>query len=233
MRRDGHTRDCWGMTQPRNHVVALSGLAAGLGPLVGNGIYSGADSGDGGAILKELEDGLPVAGYISFPLELLGFAALAVFIACLVVRLYAVAPVAAVTTGVAGATMLAVKVGSAAPWMYVIANTDDLDPATAEVLIGLNDMAFIVSGFLLSIAFTAAGIGLLKTDTSRVLAWWPTAMGTLGVVAGIAGTVNPDAYVPIPFLLLLVWMVALGIAAAMRPATNGSNSNLVGAAATE
>jgi hypothetical protein len=221
------------MTQPRNHTIAVSGLAAGLGPLVGNGIYSGADSDDGEAILKEFQDGLPGAGYISFPLELLGFAALAVFVACLVVRLYAVAPVAAVTTGVAGATMLAVKVGSAAPWMYVIANADDLDPATAEVLMGLNDMAFVVSGFLLSVAFTAAGIGLLKTDTSRVLAWWPTAMGALGVVAGIVGTVNPDAYLPVPFLLLLVWMIAVGIAAAMRSGPNGSNTSLVGAAGTE
>jgi len=221
------------MTQPRNHTIAVSGLAAGLGPLVGNGIYSGADSDDGEAILKEFQDGLPGAGYISFPLELLGFAALAVFVACLVVRLYAVAPVAAVTTGVAGATMLAVKVGSAAPWMYVIANADDLDQATAEVLIGLNDMAFIVSGFLLSLAFTAAGIGLLKTDTSRFLAWWPVLIGALGIVAGIVGTANPDAYLPVPFLLLLVWMVAVGIAAAMRPGPNGSNSRLVDAAATE
>ena len=221
------------MTQPRNHIIALSGLAAGLGPLVGNGIYSGAGSERGEAILQELQDGLPAAGYVSFTLELLGFAALAVFVACLVVRLYAVAPVAAVTTGIAGATMLAVKVGSAAPWMYVIANADDLDPASAEILLGLNDMAFIVSGFLLSVAFTAAGVGLLKTDTPRFLVWWPVLMGALGVIAGVVGTVNPDAYLPIPFLLLLVWMIAVGIAAAMRPGTDGANSNLVGAAVTE
>lgn len=215
------------MNSPRNHTLVISGLLAALGPLIGNGLYSGADSDSGDAILKEFHDGLPAIGYVAFPLELLGFAALAVFLSCLVVRLHVVAPVAAVTTAIAGSTMLAVTVGSWAPWMVVIADAKDMDAATAHTLIALNNMAFVVSGFLLSLAFTAAGIGLLQTDTSRFLAWWPVVMGALGVVAGIVGVTRPDSYLPIPYLLLLVWMIALSIATAMRPTgspANGANT---------
>jgi hypothetical protein len=224
------------MNSPRNHTLVISGLLAALGPLVGNGLYSGADSSSGDAILKEFHDGLPTIGYVALPLELLGFAALAVFLSCLVVRLYAVAPVAAVTTAIAGSSMLAVKIGSAAPWMVVLDDADNMDAATAHTLIALNDMAFIVSVLLFSLAFTAAGIGLLRTDTSRFLAWWPVVMGVLGVVAGIVGVARPEAYLPIPFLLLLVWMIALAIATAMRPTgstANGANTTYSHAGATE
>lgn len=236
MRRDGTWRHRGGMNQPRNHTIVISGLLAGLGPLVGNGLYSGADSTEGEAIIKEFHDGLPTIGLVALPLELIGFGALAVFLACLVVRLYAVAPVAAVTTAIAGSTMLAVKVGSAAPWMQVIANADDMEPEMAETLIGLNDMAFVVSGFLAALAFTAAGIGLLKTDTARFLAWWPLVMGALGVVAGMVGVARPDAFLPIPFALCLVWMIAFAIATAMRPTGGpaiGANHTFSNATATE
>jgi hypothetical protein len=224
------------MNQPRNHTLVISGLLGALGPLVGNGLYSGAPSTDGDAILKEFHDGLPAIGYVALPLELLGFAALAVFLSCLVVKLYAVAPVAAVTTAIAGSAMVAVKVGSAAPWMVVLDDADTMDAATAHTLIALNDMAFVVSGFLFSLAFAAAGIGLLRTDTSRFLAWWPVVMGVLGVVAGIIGVAKPDNYLPIPFVLLLVWMIALAIATAMRPTSspaNGANTAYSHAGATE
>lgn len=236
MRRDGQGTTVEDMNSPRNNTLVISGLVAALGPLVGNGLYAGADSSDGDAILKEFHDGLPAIGYIALPLELLGFAALAVFLSCLVVRLYVVAPVAAATTAIAGSTMLAVKVGSAAPWMVVLDDADNMDAATAHTLIALNDMAFVVSGFLLSLAFTAAGIGLLKTDTPRFLAWWPVVIGALGVVAGIVGVARPEAFMPIPFLLLVVWMIALSIATAMRPTgskANGANTTYSHAGATE
>jgi len=61
-------------------------------------------------------------------------------------------------------------------------------------------------------------------------------MGVLGVVAGIVGVARPEAYVPIPFLLLLVWMIALAIATAMRPTgtpANGANPTYSHAGATE
>ncbi|MGA9715508.1 MAG: hypothetical protein WBQ48_06725, partial [Aeromicrobium sp.] len=118
------------MNTPRTHILVISGLVAGLAPLIGNGLYAGGDTASGGAILQEFSDGLPPIGYVALPLELLGFAALAVFMGCLTVRLHAVAPVAAATTAIAGSAMLAVKVGFAAPWMVVIADARNLDATT-------------------------------------------------------------------------------------------------------
>lgn len=194
----------------RNRTLIISALLASLGPLVGNGLYAGPGSG-GEAILAEARDGLPAVAYVAHSLELMGFAALAVLFAWLVVLLLERAPVAAVTTGIAGTAMIAVKLGSAAPMMVVNSMPDTLDPVTAEALISMNDQSFVISGFLLSLAFFAAGVGLLATEFPRWLAWWATVVGGLGAVAGVVGIVRPEAYVPIPFLLLLLWMIAVAL----------------------
>lgn len=200
----------------RNRTLIVSALLASLGPLVGNGLYAGPGT-DGEAILAEAREGLPTIAYFAYTLELLGFAALAVLFAWLVTFLFERSPVAAVTTGIAGSAMLAVKVASAAPMMTVYSMPETLDPMTAEALISMNSQSFVVSGFLMSVAFLAAGVGLLATEFPRWLAWWAAVAGGLGVVAGAVGVVRPEAYVPIPFLLLLVWMIAVALTAVVRP----------------
>ncbi len=183
---------------------------------MGNGLYAVPGS-NGGEILAEARDGLPAIAYVAFPLELIGFAALVVLLAWLVAYLFERAPVAAVTTGIAGSAMIAVKVGSVGPWMVVNSMPDKLDPMTAEMLISLNDQSFVISGFLICLAFLAAGVGLLATEFPRWLSWWATVAGGLGVVAGMVGIVHPAAYLPMPYLLLLVWMIAVAIATVTRP----------------
>lgn len=200
----------------RNRTLVISALLAALGPLVGNGLYAGPGT-DGEKILAEATDGLPPVASFAYTLELLGFGALVVLFAWLVAYLFDRAPVAGVATGIAGAAMLAVKVGSAGPMMVAYDMPERLDPTTAEVLISLNDQAFVISGFLMCVAFLAAGVGLLATEFPRWLSWWATVAGALGVVAGVVGIAKPDAYMPIPFLLLLVWMIAVAIATVMRP----------------
>jgi hypothetical protein len=199
----------------RNRTLVISALLASLGPLVGNGLWAGPGT-DGDTILADARDGFPAIAYVAFTLELLGFAALAVLFAWLVVFLFKRAPVAAVTTGIAGTAMLAVKVGSAGPMMVVYSMPEKLDPVTAEAFISLNDQSFVVSGFLLCLAFLAAGVGLLETEFPRWLGWWAAVAGGLGVVAGIVGITRPDNYVPIPFLLCLVWMIAVAITTVTR-----------------
>lgn len=214
MRRDGLTHDSQGVN--RNRVLVTSSLLASLGPLVGNGLWAGPGT-DGDQILADAREGLPAIGYVGLTLELLGFTGLAVLFAWLVVHLFDRAPIAAVTTGIAGTAMLAVKVGSAAPMMVVQSMADALDPVTAEALISMNDQSFVVSGFLACLAFLAAGVGLLETEFPRWLSWWAAVAGGLGVVAGIVGITRPDSYVPIPFLLCLLWMIAVAITTVMRP----------------
>lgn len=236
MRWDAAEHDRGRMDTTRSHTLVISGLLGALGPLVGNGLYSGADSDSGEAIIEEFRNGLPTIGLVALPLELIGFCAQAVFFGCLVVRLFRVTPVAAVTAAIAGATSLAVKVGSAAPLMVVIWDADHMSPEMAHTMIALNNMAFVVSsGLLFGLALAAVGVGLLQTDTPRFLAWWPAVMGPLAVVTGIVGVASPDAYLPLPFLLLLIWMIVIAIATAMRPTTpvNGANSALSSVAAPE
>lgn len=200
----------------RNRTLIISALLASLGPLVGNGLYAGPGS-SGEAILAEAREGLPTIAYVAYTLELVGFAALAVLFAWLVAFLFERAPVAAVTAAIAGSAMIAVKIASAAPMMTVYSMPDNLDAMTAEALISMNDQSFVVSGFLMSVAFLATGVGLLATQFPHWLAWWATVAGGLGAVAGMVGVVRPEAYVPIPFLLLLVWMIAVALTAVMRP----------------
>lgn len=203
------------MDTSTDRTLVVSALAAALGPLVGNGLYAGPDVDSPQALVTELAAGLPPIGYVALGLELVGFVALAVLFSCLVARTFRAAPVAAVATGIAGASMLAVKVGSAAPMMLVHRDASTIDPDLAESLMALNDMAFVVSGFLFCLAMCAAGIALSRTGTARGLSGAATVLGALGVVAGIVGILVPDAYVPIPFLLLLLWLLAFAVATAM------------------
>lgn len=214
MRRDAD--DVESLPMNRHRTLIVSALLASLGPLVGNGLYAGpVDSGE--AVLSAHRDGLPMIGYVAYALELLGLTALAVLFAWLVVFLLERAPVAAAATGIAGSAMIAVKLASAAPMMTLHSVPDTLDPATAEALMSLNDQSFVIAGFLMSLAFLAAGLGLLTSNFPSWLAWWATVAGGLGVLAGGVGVTRPEAYVPIPFLLLLVWMIAVALSTVMRP----------------
>lgn len=209
----------------RDPILIISALLAPLGSLVGNGIYAGPPGNDQ-EVLAAVRAGLPTRGYVALTLELLGFAATAVLLAWLVVHLARRAPLSAATTGLAGAALIAVKVGSAAPVMAAFALADKLDAPTVALLFNLNGAAFVVEGFFVGLALGAAGLGLLRTDAPRWLAWWPAVVGPLGVLASIAGVLDEEWYAPIPFLLLLVWMLALAIRSAMSSdAAAGSADN--------
>jgi len=201
------------MNTSRN-TLAVSGLLAGLLPLVGNGLYDGGE-GSGTEVLALAEQGLPPIAWVAYPLELIGFGALCVLLGSLVAMLWNRAPVAAATTGIVGAAMVSVKIGSIAPGMALREHYEGVSPATAEVFSAIGDAAFVVSGLLLSAAMTVAGVGLLQIDFPRWLSWWAVVAGGAGVLAGLVGVLAPAAYFPIPFLLLLVWMIALGLSTAL------------------
>lgn len=204
----------------RNPVLITAALLAGLGPLVGNGLDAGP-TGDAEEQLASLRAGLTGAGRLGLLLELAGLIALCVLMACLIAVAARRRPAAAATAAIAGAAMVAVKVGSAGPIMAAYHRADSIDAATASVLIDLNDMAFVVSGLLMSLAFGALGVGLWHADGPRWVTRTPAVLGLLGVGAGASGMTDPDAYVPVPFLLLLLWMIVLALwSATTRSAPN-------------
>jgi hypothetical protein len=192
-------------------VLALSAVLAGLLPLVGNGLYAGP-TGDGEQLLADAQAGPPAIAHVAHALELTGFVALCVLLATLTALLHRRCAVAAVTTAVAGAGMVAVKVASVTPLMALAYEAEDLDPATAELAHALNGAGFVACGFLLGIAFAAVGVGVLHSGVMpRWLGWWAAVAGSGAVVAGVHGILVPQDYVPVPFLMLLLWMIAAGV----------------------
>ena len=198
------------MTTLDTRILGPSALLAGLSPLVGNALYAGP-TGSGTALLRDLAEPLTARAALGLALELVGLVALVVFLAALVNGLARRSPIAAGGTAIAGGAMVAVKLGSVTPVLALRADSRGVPPEVAEVLIGVNDAAFVISGLLLSLALAVAGIGLQRSGAvPGWLAWWPVLGGGLGVLAAGAGVLFPDSYVPVPFLLLLLWMMVLG-----------------------
>jgi hypothetical protein len=198
-------------------VLVPSALLAGICPLVANTVHEDT-AGDGGQILTEAARGPSAAESVSVALFMVGFAALVVVLATLSAAIAARAPVPAGVVAIAGAASVATKLLEAQTGIALREAADVVDPGTAELVLGIEEAGFTVHGFLLSLALGAAALGLLR---SRVLpswlAWWGVVAGGLGVLTATIGIIWPTSYVPLPYLLLLVWLVALGIVGVRRP----------------
>lgn len=222
MRRDAPELHPPPMTDIPRSVLVPSAILAGLCPLVANSLHE--DSvGDGEQILAEAAAGLPVAGQVSVALFLLGFAALIVVLATLSAAIASRTRYLAGVVAIAGAAAVAIKLAEAQTGMALRDTADVVDPGTAAVLAGIEEAGFVVHGFLISLALGAAALGLLRSGTLPAwLAWWGIVMGGLGVLTATVGIVWPPNYVPVPYLLLLVWLVALGIVGARRSLTGSA-----------
>ncbi len=203
-------------TIPRSLVPAA--LLAGLCPLVANSL-EGEGPGSGAAILAEAGAGQTAAGAVAIVLFLVGFVALVVVLGVLAAVIARRTPALAGVVAVAGAAAVAVKLSEVQTGLALRETAAVVQPGTAEVLVAMDVAGFTLYGFLVSLALGAAGLGLLRAEVLPAwLAWWATVMGGLGVLAAAIGLVTA-AYVPIPFLLLLVWLIALGVAGVRRPLT--------------
>jgi hypothetical protein len=205
------------MTQIPRTVLVPAALLAGVCPLVANSLYE--DSvGNGEQILAEAAADRSAAEQLSVGLFMLGFAALVVVLALLAGAIAARTPHLAGVVAIAGAAAVAIKLAEAQTGMALREAAGVVDPGTAEVLAGMDEAGFTVHGFLISLTLGAAALGLLRSGVVPAwLAWFGIVMGGLGVLTATAGIVWPPNYVPVPYLLLLVWLVALGIIGARRP----------------
>jgi hypothetical protein len=205
------------MNQIPRSILVPAALLAGLCPLVANTIHE--DTTDSGArILAEAAADQSPAQSTSIVLFLVGFAAMVVVLGVLAAALARQAPAMSGIVAVAGAAAIAIKLGEAQTGLALRKTADVLDPGAAEALVAMEEAGFTVYGFLLALALGAAGLGLLRSGMVPAwLGWWAAVMGGLGLVTAAIGMVDQDAYVPIPFLMLLVWLIALGITGARRP----------------
>ena len=189
--------------------------------LLGNGLAEAGNSegGDGATVLAELQRGLSPLQTFGLTLEILGFALFLVFLGALyrVLRRTGGGDWLATTALGAGIATVAVKVASIGPGMTARRRADDLSPELARVLEDLGDASFVISGYTLGIFLSAAALATLVTRlVPRWLAAAGVVIGVLTIAAGTAGILDPAGYVPIPFLLGLVWIVAVSVVLAVR-----------------
>lgn len=206
-----------------DRVGAATGAAYVLLVCVGNQLSEGnsTDAHPSGA--KDLADfgGTPtLAQSIGFRMELFGFVALMFFVAWLVHALAARRspwPWLPGVVGVAGVTLLAVKLGSAAPIMVGEVDHKELSPTLARVLADLNGSSFVITFLPMAVLLAAAGAAMLATGLAgRVAGWSGIVIGVLGVAAPIGTGMDPIGTNPMPFLFGLLWMLAVSIRLAVR-----------------
>jgi hypothetical protein len=185
----------------RSRWTALTGAGFVVCALAGNGLAGGVD-------LTEPER--PVAAQVGLGLEVVGVALLALYVAW--VCSVAGRGIGRTTTAAAGAVMVAVKLGSGAA-LLAAWHEEDLDRASVEALVALNDAAFVLSWLPFGMLVAAAAVTLGEL-VGRALRTTGLLLGGLTVALGVAGAVAPEAAVPVPFLLSLGWLLVVSVRAA-------------------
>jgi hypothetical protein len=192
--------------RPDHRLPALSGAGFVACALVGNTLTESA----GGVVAASAS----TAARLGLALELVGFVLLLVFVGWLGSAVLgrsgaSMAGYAAVT---AGGVLVAVKLGSGADLLAAWHQHGALDKTAVEALVAANGEAFVLSWLPMGVLVAAAAVALAGVGlVGRVMQVSGVVVGGLTVGFGILGSVLPAAGVPIPFLLCLVWLVAVGV----------------------
>jgi hypothetical protein len=144
-------------------------------------------------------------------LELLGFAALMLFVGYLSTRVRAGGwlATAALTAGVVS---IAVKLGSAAPLFAAYVLRDGISPETARVLTGMNSVAFGVDWLPTGLFVAcAAGAALVSRTLGRILGWGGVLAGGVTVVFTAVTGVHIVSANALPFLVCVLWILVVSV----------------------
>jgi uncharacterized membrane protein len=208
-------------------LLPLSGPAFVVLVLTGNGLterttestaVSGADPARDALATFAAKAGDPVVA-TGTALELVGFVLLAVFTAWLIdaLRQRAALALAGVLALVGAVLMLAVKLGSASPYLVGILHHDAISPESALLLQGINDAGFVLGWLPWALFVAAAAVALRRAGLlGRFGFGFGLLVGGLGVVAAVLGVVAPPAANPLPFLAGLLWTLLVGVRVAVR-----------------
>jgi hypothetical protein len=215
-------------TTVRLRLAAITGAAYILLILVGNGLATSGASASahptGAEDLRDVEHQVhSAAATTGFVMEVLGFTLFIVFLGYLatVLRSRRSEPdVMAGTAVVAGITMLAVKLGSAAPMGALMLDRHQLSPVLARVLSDINGVAFVLSWIPMGVFVAALALALRSAGLAgRPTAYAGLVVGVAGVALGIVGINDPVNANPMPFLLGLAWVLVVSVRLAVRPGT--------------
>jgi hypothetical protein len=202
---------------------ALSGLAFVVLTFAGNAIATSGttvdSSSSGPEILADLRAHDTVAAAAGTIMEGLGLLALLCFVAFLGGHLRrAEEPDAWLASAAshAGLLTIAVKLTSAPVFLAAVWRLDALDPTTARTLVDINGAAFVLSWATMGAFAALTAASALR---SGVL---PRRLAGIGAVAGGAAVVltplGPDGPGVLGFLLSVLWLAAVSVVLARRPA---------------
>jgi Domain of unknown function (DUF4386) len=196
---------------------ALGGTAFFLAAMFGNQMAQAglSDGTDDASALADLHHRLTFGNQFGFVLEIIGFSCLFFFVGALYRSLRrAEAPDGwlADVALIAGTVTIAVKMGSATFGIAERYHPATISAATAGTLHNLGDGAFVLSGLFAAIFVLAASLSALGSGAlPRWAAWAGLLIGGAGVVTPSLAFHNPTSYVPIPWLLAILWMAVVGV----------------------
>lgn len=220
----------------RHRVAAATGALYVVFIIIGNTLATANDSSSshptGAAVLRDVErqahSGAATAGFV---LEVVGFTLFIVFLGYLAATFAARSAtddggrVLGATAVVSGVTMLAIKLGSAAPMVALFMDRQQVDPTLARVLNDINGAAFVVSWLPTAVFVGTAAVALHQARlVGRVSAWSGAALGVVGVPLAIVGLHDPAAANPVAFLLGLLWVMVVSARIAVWPARVGATA---------
>lgn len=160
---------------------------------------------------------------IGFMLELVGFVLFFPFLGYLadLLRRHTADSrpgIAGATAVVAGVTMAAIKLGSAAGVVVLSLDRDRLDAQLAMVLNDINGMAFLVSWLPFAVFVGALAVALWQVALiGRPTAYLGIAAGVAGVVLAILGLSDPLNAIPLAFVAGMFWILVVAVRLAVKP----------------
>jgi len=206
-----------------DRIGAACGAAYVVLILVGNGIASGngqqSNDPTGQQVLQYADQAAhSTVTTVGQAMEILGFVALAFFIAWLVPTLRRAggpAPWLADVVLVGGVGTLAVKVATIAPEAALDATRRSLDPAIAKALYDISGAGFIISFLPFAILMLGLGAAVLASGLlGRFAGWSAMVLGVAGLAVVVTAS-SLDAN-PMPFLLGLLWVLVASVRLAWR-----------------
>lgn len=213
--------------QPRPTLADRLGASAGAAYILL--ILVGNQLGNGGSQDPHPSGATDLAGFaghatlmeqVGFRMEVAGFIAFMFFLGWMrhsVQQRGGAAAWLSDVAAVAGVVTLAVKLGSAAPVLTGHLDHDELSPTLARVLSDLNGAAFVVTFLPYGAFLFAFGLAILASGfLGRVAGWSGVVLGGLTLLAPLVSGVDPVGTNVLPFLLGLLWLLAVAVRLAWR-----------------
>lgn len=118
---------------------------------------------------------------------------------------------------ITAAADVSVKLGSGAALAAAQFHPAALTPALAQVLVDLNNGAFVITGLTMAGFLLAVSAGGYRSRVlPRTLVWIGIVLGALGLVTPTPGLSDPVNYNPLPYLMSLLWIAAVSVTRIVR-----------------